>query len=143
MQNPMLFYTAVPILLGGHPRATGKLAAMLYARHGIDIHWYGRGWHPLLAIYTKRHPLTLPFAEAYDRVMVRLLCGFEKQQRHTGGIPCLIPCSPEAEAFLERVREILEERFVLLERPAVGGDPLYGLVHGRDTAPYFESGQDM
>ncbi len=130
MREPMLFYTAVPILLGGSPRAAGRLAADLYARHGIDIHWYGRGWHPLLAVYTTRHPVSLPFTEAHDGVMVRLLCGFEKQQRYTGGIPCLIPCSEEAEGFLARAREALEERFVILERPAMGADPLYSLVHG-------------
>ena len=130
MYDPMLFYTAVPILLGGSPRDAGRLAADLYARHGIEAHWYGRGWHPLLAIYAKRHPVTLPFTEENDGIMVRLFPGFEKQQRHTGGIPCLIPCSEEAELFLKRTRVDLEDRFVILERPAVGGDPLYGLVHG-------------
>ena len=128
MHDPMLFYTAVPVLLGGSPRDAGRLAARLYARHGIQIHWYGRGWHPMLAIYAKRHPVTLPFSQDFDGVMVRLLRGFERDQRYTGGIPCLIPCSEEAEKFLERVRAELEERFVLLERPAAGGDPLYALV---------------
>lgn len=130
MQEPMLFYTAVPILLDGHPRLIGRLAAELYARHGVDVHWYGRGWHPLLSVYAKRHPITLSFAEPHDRVLVHLLRDFEKHQRHLGGIPCLIPCSDEAEAFLERTREVLEERFVFLERPSLGSDPLYGLVHG-------------
>ncbi len=131
MVEPMLFYTTVPVLLGGHPREAGCLAARLYARHGIRIHWYGRGWHPLLATYTLRHPVSLPFAEANDGVMTRLLCGFEAEQRYTGGIPCLIPCSEEAEWFLARNRTVLEERFVLLNRPEKGEDPLYRLVHSQ------------
>lgn len=130
MREPMLFYTTVPILLGGRPSAVGRLAARLYARYGLEAHWYGRGWHPLLSVYARRHPLTIPFTEESDGILRRHLCDFEKWQRHIGGIPCLIPCSPEAERFLERNREILEERFVLLERPTPDSDPLYGLVHG-------------
>ena len=137
MRDPMLFYTAVPILLDGSPRTVGRVAAGLYARHGVDLHWYGRGWHPLLALYTKRHPISLPFSQAHDESWIRLLCDFEKEQRHVGGIPCLIPCSPEAESFLIRAREILEERFVLLERPFAGCDPLYGLVHGKHPVQYY------
>ena len=131
MHDSMLYYTAVPILLGGSPRRAGRIAADLYIRHGIRAHWYGRGWHPLIAVYAVRHPVSLPFSEENDGIMVRLLHGFEKQQRHTGGIPCLIPCSREAELFLMRAREILEEHFVLLEPPAAGVNPLYGLVHGK------------
>ena len=129
MREPMLFYTAVPILLGGTPGAVGRMAARFYADHGIEPHWYGRGFHPLTALYTKRHPLPLPFSERYDGVILRLLFDFEKKNRHVGGILCLIPCSLEAEEFLLRLRETLEERFVLLERPSPGVDPLYGLVH--------------
>ena len=131
MVEPMLFYTALPILLGGHPRVAGRLAASLYTRHGIRIHWYGRGWHPLLAIYAERHPVTLDFSERNDGIMTRLLCGFEAEQKHTGGIPCLIPCSEEAEGFLARNRAMLEEYFVLLDRPEGDEDPLYQLVHSR------------
>ena len=130
MHDSMLYYTAVPILLGGSPRRAGRIAADLYIRHGIRAHWYGRGWHPLIAVYAVRHPVSLPFSEENDGIMVRLLHGFEKQQRHTGGIPCLIPCSEEAVQFLSRTREELEERFVILEQSAEGGDPLCGLVHG-------------
>lgn len=130
MREPMLFYTAVPVLLGGSPKAVGRLAARFYADHGVEPHWYGRGFHPLVSIYAQKHPLALPFTERYDPVILRLLWDFEKRQRPIGGILCLIPCSEGAEAFLERSRESLEERFVLLERPSHGGDPLYGLVHG-------------
>ncbi len=130
MYDSMLYYTAVPILLGGSPRGVGRIAADLYIRHGISTHWYGRGWHPLIAVYAVRHPVSLPFSEENDGIMVRLLRGFEKQQRYTGGIPCLIPCSEEAEQFLSRAREEMEERFVILDRPAEGADPLCGLVHG-------------
>lgn len=128
MSEQMLFYTALPVLLG-NPREAGRLAATLYARHGVSVHWFGRGWHPLLSIYTTRHPISLSPIEDNDGVWIQLLCGFEKQKRHTGGIPCLIPCSEEAARFLERVRETLEDRFVILERPKWGEDPLYGLVH--------------
>ena len=129
MREPMLFFTAVPVLLGGSPGAVGRLAATLYANHGIEPHWFGRGFGLRVSVYTQRHPLSLPFAERNDGVILHLLCDFEKSQRHSGGILCLIPCSPEAEAFLGRARDVLEERFVLLERPEGGADPLYGLVH--------------
>ena len=129
MTEPMLFYTTVPILLGGSPRVAGHLAADIYTRHGISAHWYGRGWHLLLTLCAIRHPLSLPFSEGNDGILLRLLCDFEKRQRCIGGIPCLIPCSKEAALFLERKREILEERFVLLEHPEKGVDPLYRLVH--------------
>ena len=132
MREPMLFYTAIPVLLGGSPRVVGRLAASLYARHGIEPHWYGRGFHPLAALYTARHRLPSPFTEAHDGVILRHLCDFEKGYRHTGGILCLIPCSNEAEAFLERMRDPLEERFVLLARPNRGPDPLYGLVQSHE-----------
>ncbi len=128
MSEQMLFYTAVPVLLGS-PHAAGRLAADLYSRHGVSSHWFGHGWHPYLSIYAKRHSLTLPFVPAHDRVLVRLLYAFAKEQRPMGGIPCLIPCSTDAEAFLARVGEELDEQYVILERPAKGGDPLYGLVH--------------
>ena len=130
MREPMLFYTTVPILLGGAPKSVGRLAAIIYANHGIEPHWYGRGVGLLTAIYAKRHPLSLPFAESSDGVILHMLRDFEKHHRPLGGILCLIPCSESAEAFLERRKETLEECFVLLERPAPNADPLYGLVHG-------------
>ena len=130
MRDPMLLYTTVPILLGGIPREAGRLAAELYTAHGVDVHWFGRGRHLLLSIYAKRSPLNLTFAEENDGAWLRLLRDFEKQQRHIGGISCLIPCSEAAEGFLNRMREALEDRFVLLPRPTAGEDPLYGLVHG-------------
>lgn len=129
MGEPLLFCTAVPVLLGGSPKAVGRLAARFYGDHRVEPHWYGRGFHPLAALYTQKHPLSLPFSEQYDSVILRLLWDFEKKHRHLGGILCLIPCSPEAEAFVLRSREALEERYVLLERPPLSVDPLYGLVH--------------
>ena len=130
MREPMLFYTAVPILLGGSSKTVGRLAARFYADHGVDVHWFGRGYGFLSAVYTKRHPLRFSFTERNDGAILRFLRDFEKNQRPLGGILCLIPCSAEAEAFLERTRDALEDRFVLLERPTPGSDPLYGLVHG-------------
>ena len=129
MDQTMLFYTTVPILIGGSPRTAGRLAARLYARHGVRIHWFGEGWHPLLLVYTKRHPVSVSLTEANDRIWIHLLQGFEKQQRHIGGIPCLIPISEEARLFLERTRDFLEERFVILGTAEEEEDPLYGLVH--------------
>lgn len=129
MDQTMLFYTTVPVLIGGSSRSAGRLAAMLYARHGVTVHWFGRGWHPLLSFYAKRHPVSIPLTNLHDRVWVQLLWGFEKQRRHTGGIPCLIPCSEDARLFLERTQSLLEDRFVILEHTEWGEDPLYGLVH--------------
>ena len=130
MREPMLFSTTVPVLLGGRPSDGGRLSARLYARYGLEPHWFGRGWHPLLSVYARRHPVTVRFAEANDGILLRLLLDFEKNQRPVGGIACLIPCAPAAKAFLARTREVLEEHFVLLEAPTPTSDPLYGLVHG-------------
>ena len=127
MNQPMLFHTAIPVLLG-EPRTAGRLAAMLYSRHSVVSHWFGRGWHIRLSIYAKRHPLSLTFDSIHDAVMIRLLLSFAEEQRYPTGIPCLIPCSADAEAFLLRVAPALEEQFVILERPDKGCDPLYGLV---------------
>ena len=129
MNQQFLFYTALPVLLGGTPRAAGRLAAKLYTDHGVTLQWFGRGWHPLAVIYTTRHPVATPFHEDQDGVWVRSLLDFAKEQRRSGGILCLIPGSDEAKEFLGRVGEKLEEYFVILERPAWGEDPLYGLVH--------------
>ena len=129
MDHPMLFYTTIPVLLGGSPRAAGKLAAKLYASHGVTLHWFGRGWHPLSAIYTTHRPVHLPMGEAQDGAWTRLLLDFAKEKRPLGGLLCLIPGSAEAEEFLNRARERLDEHFVILERPLRGDDPLYGLVH--------------
>ncbi len=129
MQQPMLFYTSTPILLGGPPRMAGRLAAMLYSRHGVTLHWCGQGRHPLVAVYASRHPIPLPLKEENDGTWVRLLLDLAKERRTAGGILCLIPGSEEADAFLERTGSRLEEHFVLLDRPARGEDPLYGLVH--------------
>jgi hypothetical protein len=129
MDQSMLFYTAVPILIGGSPCAAGRLAAKLYTKHRITAHWFGQGWHPLLSVYAKRHPVSVSLTGNNDRVWIQLLRGFEKQQRHTGGIPCLIPVSENARLFLERTRDLLEEHFVILDPVEQGEDPLHGLVH--------------
>ncbi len=129
MYEPMLFYTAVPLLLGGSPRNAGRLAAMLYTRHGVTLRWFGKGLHPLAAVYADHRPVSIPLEEANDGAWLRLLLDFAKEQKATGGILCLIPGSAEAEAFLARVAGSLEAHYVILEPPARGEDPLYGLVH--------------
>lgn len=129
MDQSMLFYTAVPILIGGSPGVAGRLAAKIYTGHGITVHWFGQGWHPLLSVCAKRHPVSVALTGNNDRVWIQLLRGFEKQQRYTGGIPCLIPVSSEARLFLERTRDLLEEHFVILDPVEQGEDPLYGLIH--------------
>ena len=128
MNESMLFYTAVPLLLG-HPREAGRLAARLSMRHGVTCRWVGKGTHPLLWLFGVRRALSLPFTPESDPFLLRFLLDFAKEQRPIGGILCLIPCSSDAEASLARVRERLEETFVILPRPADGEDPLYGLVH--------------
>ena len=124
MNDAMLFYTALPVLLGS-PRAAGRTAAALHLRHGIVPHWFGRGWHPLLSLFAKRHAMTAPYS---DPMLTRLLLSFADEQRYTGGILCLIPCSEEADAYLARQRERLEEVFVILGRPTAGDDPLSPIV---------------
>ena len=129
MDQSMLFYTAVPILIGGSPGAAGRLASKMYTRHGVTAHWFGQGWHPLLSVYAKRHPISVSLTETNDRVWISLLLGLEQQERHTSGILCLITVSEDARLFLERTRELLEEHFVILSPVERGEDPLNGLVH--------------
>lgn len=127
MEHEFLFRTAVPVLLGDR-RSAGRVALELYRRHGITPHWFGEGWGLLLFIYASRHPITLPFSPEHDGVTVRLLRAFVKEQKPYGGILTLIPCSPDAEGFLERARSELEEEFVLLEKPNLPCDPIRGLL---------------
>ena len=129
MHEPMLFYTAVPVLLGGCSRDAGRMAAMLYTRHGVTLRWFGQGWHPLVSIYAARYPLSVPLSEDHDPTWLRLLLDFAKAQKPVGGILCLIPGSAEASAFLARIGNSLDAYYVILESPGRGEDPLYGLVH--------------
>jgi hypothetical protein len=126
MDERYLFMTAIPILLDGG-RLAARVARDLYIRHGLEVHWFGQGWRPLLAIYAHKHP-SLPFEQPNDRVTVRLLKAFAKERAGSVGIPTLIPCTPAAEAFLARVREELEEDFTLLEMPDLLSDPIRGLL---------------
>ena len=126
MEENYLYSTAVPILLDGR-RLAGRVARMLYTRYGLESHWFGSGWHWPLAVYARRHA-ALPFTEENDPVTLRLLTAFAKERGASVGIPALIPCSPEAQAFLERVRPALEEDFVLLGMPVPTQNPIRGLV---------------
>ncbi len=126
MDQRYLYGTAVPVLLDGGKLA-GRVALFLYARFGLDVHWFGEGRHLLLAIYAKKHPCP-SYAEKNDRVTVRLLKAFAKERGRAAGIPALIPCSPEAVAFLARVGAELEEEYVLLEMPDSTKNPIRGLL---------------
>ena len=126
MEERYLYSTTVPILLDGG-RLAGRVARMLYVSYGLESHWFGPGWHWLIAVYARRHA-ALPFTEDNDPVTLRLLKAFAEERGSFVGIPALIPCSPEAEAFLERVRPHLEENFVLLGMPDPTQNPIRGLV---------------
>ena len=123
MECRWLYHTVVPVLLGD-PSEAGRVASGLYSRHGLTPHWFGQGRGLLLTVYAERHPA--PAGE--DGVLLRLLLAFAKERPAPAGLLTLIPCSEEAEAFLLRHRETLEEHFVLLSRPAPHGEPLGGLV---------------
>lgn len=126
MNERYLFGTAVPVLLDGG-RVAGRVACKLYARFGLSSHWFGSKGHLLLSIYARKHP-TLPFSEENDPVTLRLLKAFAREHGRAVGILALIPCSPEAVVFLARVRQELENEFVLLDPPQEGQNPLQGLV---------------
>ena len=131
MEDRYLNTTAVPILLGGG-RLAGKTAQYLYAHYGLEVRWLGDGWHPLLAIYAKRLA-SLPLTEENDATVTRHLLAFAEGYRRSVGIPAIIPCSPEAEAYLTRARDMLEEEFVLLPLPDLTQSPLRGLLRREDT----------
>lgn len=131
MKDRYLYTTAVPVLLGGG-RLAGKTALYLYAHYGLAVRWLGDTWHPLLAIYAKRLA-SLPLTEENDATVTRHLLAFAEGYRRSVGIPAVIPCSPEAEAYLTRARDMLEEEFVLLPLPDLTQSPLRGLLRREDT----------
>ena len=131
MKDRYLYTTAVPVLLGGG-RLAGKTALYLYAHYGLAVRWLGDTWHPLLAIYAKRLA-SLPLTEENDATVTRHLLALAEGYRRSVGIPAIIPCSPEAEAYLTRAREVLEEEFVLLPLPDLTQSPLRGLLRREDT----------
>ena len=127
MQDALLYFTAMPVLLGD-PKEAGQIAALLYRRHGITCRWVGNGSSMKLRIYARRYPLHLPPNEEGERLYLRRLLDMAKEEP-AWGIPCIIPCSPDAELFLTKFREELEEHFTLLPHPQGKADPLYSLVH--------------
>ncbi|MBR6782313.1 MAG: hypothetical protein IKM33_03860 [Clostridia bacterium] len=131
MENRYLFGTTKPVLLDGR-RLAGRLARMLYVRLGLESHWFGARGHILLTVYARKHP-SLPYAEENDPVNLLLLKSFARERSTAAGILALIPCSPEAEAFLGRVGHELEEDFVLLDSPELGQNPLQKLVQRNDA----------
>lgn len=131
MEERYLYTTAVPILLGGGPLA-GRTARYLYVRYGLAVRWLGEGWHPLLAVYATRLA-SLPLAPENDGVITRHLLAFARERGRALGIPVLIPCSPEAEAYLARAGALLEEEFVPLPLPDLTEGPLRGLLQREKT----------
>lgn len=131
MDERYLYGTAVPVLLGGG-RLAGRVAAVLSTRYGLTVWWLGEGWHPMLAVYARRLA-SLRLGEGSDGMAIRHLLAFAKERRRSVGIPILIPCTPEAEAFLARARETLEEDFVLFALPDLTEDPLRRLVRSEET----------
>lgn len=130
MKERYLYGTAVPVLLDGG-REAGRLARALYVRFGLEPHCFGNKRHLLTRIYAKRHA-ALPFTKENDGVNLRLLKAFSAEWGGGVGILSILPCSPEAEAFLARVGEALEEDYVLLDSPARNEDPLAGLVQSHE-----------
>ena len=131
MTDRYLFGTAVPVLLDGG-RSAGRLARMLYTRFGLEAHWFGAKGHLLLSVYARKHR-ALPFTKENDAVTLRLLRAFAREHGSAAGILALIPCSPEAEAYLTRVGATLEEEFVLLPLPDLTEGPLRGLLRREDA----------
>lgn len=126
MEDRYLYTTAVPVLLGGG-RLAGKTALYLYGHYGLEARWLGNAWHPLLAIYARRLA-SIPLNEENDATVTRHLLALAEGYRRSVGIPAIIPCSPEAEAYLIRAGEVLEEEFVLLPLPDLTESPLRGLL---------------
>ena len=127
VQDPFLYYTVLPVLVGD-ARAAGRIARELYCRHGRECHWLGHGFSLFTAIYARRHPL--PPSEGYGRLTRRWLYDLAKEQPD-GVLLCLIPCCDASESFLEKEREALEERYVILPRPVPNSDPLSPLIRAR------------
>ena len=127
MQDALLYFTAKPVLLGA-PKEAGRIAALLYRRHGITCRWVGHGTSLKLRIYAQRYPLHTTPSPQRERLYLRRLLDMAKEEP-APGIPCIIPCSPDAEALLAHFREELEEHFTLLPRPQGKADPLCSLVH--------------
>ena len=128
MTDRYLYSTTVPVLLDGG-RTAGWLARRLYVIFGLEPHCFGAKRHLLTRIYAKHHA-ALPFTKDNDPVNLRLLKAFAAEWGTGVGILAIRPGPPEAEAeaFLTRVGQELEEDYVLLDSPSPRQDPLAGLV---------------
>ncbi len=127
LQRAYLYQPFVPVLLGGRGRDAVRMAARIYRRHRVVSHWFGHG-RTLGLGHLKRHALPSSADAISDEALTRMLMDFAHEKEATGGFLSLLPCTPDAEAYLHRAHHVLETAYVLLPPPGTTADPLRGLI---------------
>lgn len=132
MESPWLYHTTLPVLVGtpADARKAGRLARALFRRHGVICTWFGRRLSLRLWLYTHRYPVSL--GPLNDAMRVRALLDFAAAPVRRGYLLALIPCSPEADAFLTRCSDALGAAYVRLAGNT--DDPLKDLPVRADEA---------
>lgn len=139
LQRAYLYQPFVPVLLGGGTLSAIRTAARIGRRHDVVCHWFGRRrlplrghlkYHPLppLSSLSRRSRRSRRSSAHADAMLTQILLDFAHAEEAGGGFLSLLPCSPEAEAYLCRHRAALETAFVLLPSASPSDDPLRGLI---------------
>ena len=132
MESCWLFYTCVPVLIGS-PGDVGRVARRIYTAHRLTPVWFGSGFSLAAHAYTERHPLRV--SRLSDPLILDALKSFATAPEQIGKLLALIPCSPDAAAFVARTAASLESAFVLLPMPDGTSDPLAGLIRTQNAYP--------
>ena len=114
MESNWLMCTAVPVLLGS-PRRCGIAAAAIWRRHRLSAVVCGR--RRSLRLLLCAHTEGTDLSRLSDDGKVWALRDFAADPDRRTSLLALIPCSPDAEAFLSAHANALESDFVLLPCP--------------------------
>ena len=130
-----LMYTAVPVLLGD-PRRCGRAAREMWRRHRVAGTVPGRRRSLGLLLWARAGGPGLEGLS--DACKVKALHDFAAVPDRRTSLLALIPCSPDAAAFLTAFANALESDYVLLPCPFDPDgrvrDPLSPLIRAAGTA---------
>lgn len=121
-----LYYTALPVLLGGR-REAGRRAKVIWRRYGLTPHWFGVGRHFLLTSHAHRHLIPKKIGQMSDTLLLQILLDHAKEQA-SDALLALLPCEENARAFLERQKDALEPFYAILPHDAPWDAPLSPLI---------------
>ena len=130
-----LMCTAMPVLLGD-PRRCGRAAREMWRRHRVTGIFPGRRRSLRLLLWAASGGIGL--SGLSDVCKVKALHDFAAVPDRRTSLLALIPCSPDAEAFLSAFADRLNPDYVLLPCPFDPDghirDPLLPLIRAGETA---------